>query len=234
MERIQVFHQKLSAAQEPGFCAKFHSEFILNLIERLGKVFIGRNEFLCKRNDDFFVRGTERKFAAARVFQLIEVIHRLPSAGLHPIFFRMERRQKKLLGAECLNFLADDVFYFLEYPQSERQIGINAGGKLVYESGAGKKFRVSGNLIFRRILPRMRKKSRHFHPVRMRNRIHPVYHTLKNGKDARFLLRPDGASMLVLEESFDKGFLLLLVLLKLTELCRHLGKLLHPDKEKGP
>ena len=109
----------------------------MNLIEIQRQLPV-RADFTAEQiRDDLLVSRAKAKVAFVPVLeanQFLAVV--VPAAGFPPQFRGGGNRHQQLLGARPVHFFPDDLFHFADDPQTQWEIGIDAGGHLANQSGA--------------------------------------------------------------------------------------------------
>ncbi len=109
VERVAVFHRELTDAQQARFGTRFVAEFRLNLIPDLGQLLVAAQLAARDEGHVLLVRHGQAQLASEAILQLEEVIaHHVVAARFLPQLGRVQRGQKKLLGADGIHLLADD------------------------------------------------------------------------------------------------------------------------------
>jgi hypothetical protein len=87
--------------------------------------------------DDLFMGWPEGQLAVTAVGKSEKGLAEssIPT-GFLPQLNGLESREHQFLSPGFIHLIADNVFYFLEHPPGEGQVGINAGGDLVYHAGS--------------------------------------------------------------------------------------------------
>ena len=137
VEGVGVLHQELLRAHEAEARPDLVAELPLDLVDRDRQLAVGADDALDEVGHHLLGRRRERVVVGAAILEAEHTgAHRLPAAGGLPELGGLEDRHYDLLGAGAVHLLADDALDLVQHAHSERQVGVEAAGGFLHESGA--------------------------------------------------------------------------------------------------
>ncbi len=146
MKGVGVFHDEFTAAHDAEAGPDLVAKFGLDLVIGDGQLFVAL-EFIARQiGDDFLVGRSQAEIPLVAVLQTRKLRTVLfPASRFLPQFRRLQGRHQHFQRAGTLHFLPYDPFHVVQDADTQRQPGIQAGGKLADQAGANHQL-VAGDL----------------------------------------------------------------------------------------
>ena len=135
IERVGVLHQELARAQHARPRARLVALLGLDLVPDLRQVTVGAYLACGEPRDDLLVGHPEAHVAPVAIAQLEHLGNAFPPSRLLPDVGRVDHRHRDLLPTDRVHLLSDDRVDLVENALAERQVHVDAGGKLAHEAG---------------------------------------------------------------------------------------------------
>ncbi len=109
IQSIRIFHNKLSSSDYARTWPGFITEFSLNLIPYLGKIFIGFNKISGKVTDYFFMSWCQNKSPVFSIFQTKHTFAKITvSSSLIPYFHGVQNWKLNFLCTNTVHFFSNN------------------------------------------------------------------------------------------------------------------------------
>ena len=130
VEGVGVLHDELAAAQQARAGTRLVAVLVLDLVEAQRQVLVRGVQVLDQQREHFLVRGGQQVVGTLAVLEPEQALAVLgPAVGGLVGLPGQQRREVDFLGADSGHFLADDGFDLAQHAQSQRQPGVDAGGR---------------------------------------------------------------------------------------------------------
>ena len=149
VDAIHILHDKLTPTHNTTLGAQLVAEFVLELVDADGQVFVTFQVATQQFDNRLLVRPAKADFGAILQVRLEPHIHQLiaPAASLLPELLALQGAHQQFLAVDAVHFFADNLLDILEHGQAQRRVGIDAGHRLVHVASANQQLGVVRHLI---------------------------------------------------------------------------------------